>query len=530
MPWKLEEIHRSILQKETHLFDYSKGILKFALCYPQNYFLGMSNLGFHSTYHLLNSISFIQVSRFFFDIGVKDAYRDGFYSLEETKRLSGFDIIGFSVSYELDFINIVSILKKELIPLYSRDRNDSHPLIIAGGAAVTINPEPIADIVDIIVIGESENIIQEVMKEIYENRGSSKINILKRLCKIDSVYIPSFYNFRFEEGIIAEIINRNEAPKKIKRNAPNKLDFCTSTVILTPDTEFSGSFLFEISRGCVHKCGFCSVYTCYSPYRYRKYDILRSYFTSFEGLIDKVGIISADIFSHPEYEDIIDFFIQRNIKLSFSSLRMEKVTDKLLDTLKFSGQNTITIAPESASEERRKMIGKLLTDDEIFESLKKISKSAIKRVKMYLMCGLPGYKNEADEILLFFKKISQYNLKYFKNSIDFIFSINQFVPKPQTFFERNKMADIEYIDETYKKIKKDSRGLNIKTDFLDPKISFMSLVLSRSDRRCANFLEIISDKGFKTKIVDLLKEADLKRDFFTGEIKKSSIVPWDLIK
>ncbi|MEO0070271.1 MAG: B12-binding domain-containing radical SAM protein, partial [candidate division WOR-3 bacterium] len=310
---------RTLIQKTKKLlaselgtcYGTGGGLVSFALAYPNTYYVGMSNLGFQTVYKILNELPEVVCERVFLpDWEDQKEYRrtnTKLFALESQRPVKDFDILGFSISYELDYLNILKILDFSNIPLRSQERKETEPLIIAGGPCATFNPEPLADFIDAFVIGEAEEVLPEIIEVVKPARrttiagGSEKCKekreeILKALGQIEGVYVPSLYQVEYnQDGTIKSIRPKNgAAPPRIKKRWVKNLDeFETHSVILTPNTEFKNMFLIELTRGCRHLCRFCLAGYCYLPPRARSLENILPLIDRGSELTNKIGLVGA---------------------------------------------------------------------------------------------------------------------------------------------------------------------------------------------------------------------------------------------
>ena len=355
----------------------------FLLVYPNSYYLGMSNLGFHTVLSLIDSLPGWYAERAFLGCD---------RSLEKQQTFSSFDVIGFSISYEPDFLNLPVILRKGKIPLRSRDRGENHPLIMAGGVAVAINPEPIADLVDVMVIGEGEGVLDIILKRLGESLGASRLSVLKNLAKIKGVYIPRFYRSRYgRDGCFSGLAPEGDVPFPVRRNwAPDLDSSLAASRYLTPDTAFPRRGLIEIGRGCPWQCRFCAAGYLYRPQRNRSTEavLARAREISLESRL--LGLISPSPSDHPRIETLLSTLIREGFSTSLSSLRIESVSGDLMRTLAAGGQSEITLAPEAGTERLRKKINKDIPESAMADILERAREAGLSRVKLYFLVGLPG--------------------------------------------------------------------------------------------------------------------------------------------
>jgi radical SAM superfamily enzyme YgiQ (UPF0313 family) len=449
MPVKYKRMKNEITSKEIFLLPV-KTIgsvpINVSLVYPNTYSIGMSNLGFHSIYAQINSRDDALCHRAFLPIGESNNYN--VYTLEADKHLNEYDIVGFSISFEMDYINIIKILESAGIPLFSEYRQ--MPLVMAGGPAATFNPEPLSPFVDFFVIGEGEEVIHEIMEKYKEFQNRSKPEILEALAQIKGVYVPSFYNISYdEEGKVENVESKNYAQRKIRKRWVKDLNkFNTESVILTTYTEFKDMFLMEVSRGCGRNCRFCMAGYCYRVPRHRSIDkvLERAEFGS--NHIGKIGLVGAAVSDYPVIDELAEKLVEKGIKFSVSSLRADTLREPLMNGLAFSGHKTLTIAPEAGSNRLRRIINKGITDEHVLSSVKLAHKYGIDNVKLYYIIGLPGETgddiNEMIEFLTFLKDF----IKGLGNKRgNLTISVNPFIPKPFTPFQWFGMESVKLLNQ-----------------------------------------------------------------------------------
>jgi radical SAM superfamily enzyme YgiQ (UPF0313 family) len=345
---------------------FKHGEISVGLIYPNSYFVGMSNLGFQTMYDRLNRISDVSCQRIFLS--------QPLLSLERGNLLSDFEILAFSISFELDYLNVLKILDSAAIPLRSSDRDDYHPLILAGGFAPSSNPEPLAMFIDAFFIGEGEEVITEFV-DIYRTlRGKlRRKELLRELTQVQGVYVPST-----EEK---QIVRR--------RWVKNLDDFGTTSCILTPNTEFGDMFLIELTRGCPRQCRFCLAGSVCKPFRFRTHEKVRALVHKGLEMRKKIGLVSLDITSYPYLDKVLPEILDIGGIVSLSSFRPGRWQDEIIKTLRKSGQKEIAIAPETGSERLRRAIGKDVSEEEILEQVETAVSNGIKHIKLYFLIGLP---------------------------------------------------------------------------------------------------------------------------------------------
>ncbi|UCD84351.1 MAG: radical SAM protein [Deltaproteobacteria bacterium] len=537
MAWKLKKKAKSLLeQEEGTVFKPRGGKTTFALIYPNRYWVGMSSLGFQTVYSLLNQHPSLLCERAFLPDkeDLKALYRSRYqiFSLESQQPLREFEILGFSISYEEDFLNVLKILDLAKIPLKREDRNDSDPLIIAGGITCFLNPEPLADFIDLFIVGEAEEVMPELVQtyKSYSGSGLHRGELISRLGRLEGVYAPGNYRASYyDDGPISGFEALNGAPVKIKRRLIKKLETNPAhSRISTPATELGGMFLVELGRGCPWRCRFCANSYVYLPPR--NYPAERVKEVIPEDRKVKVGLISSQFSGSPGLEEVMSSIIARGSNVSAPSLRLDLLSEETLLYLKKSGHKTISLAPETGSETLRKVINKGFTDEQILKTVEKIIKNDIFNLKLYFMIGLPGETSrDIDAIVALAGMIKSQILKYGRSRRlgTLTLSINPFIPKASTPFQWHGLEDILSLREKLEIIKKRLKGegnVVVKSESL--RSSYLQVLLSRGDRRAGEILLAAHQHGWRSA----LREAEPQPDFYVyRQIEHSEILPWDFI-
>lgn len=522
-------IRKNLISKETVLVPkktFGSVPINVALVYPNTYTIGMSNLGFHSIFYQVNSRDDALCHRAFFSL--KNSIDDYINTLEADKPINEYDIIGFSISFELDYINILKILDTMGIPLSSKERQG--PLIMAGGPALTCNPEPLADFIDFFVIGEGEEIIHEIIKTYREHKSSSKDEILEVLAQIEGVYVPQFCNVDYDETEnVTDIKTHPKAQMPVKRRWIKNLDdYNTESVILTPYTEFKNMFLLEVSRGCGRNCRFCMAGYCYRVPRQRSLDKVLERAEYGARFMQKIGLVGAAVSDFPFIDKLAEELIKSRIKFSVSSLRADSLREPLMAALAYSGHKTLTVAPEAGSERLRKVINKGISEEHVVNAAKLARKFGIKNLKLYYIIGLPYEKNEdIDEMIEFLVALKN----TFKNSYsNLTVSINPFIPKPFTPFQWIGMEDIKLLNEKIKLIQNKLKPHGIKVIFESPRMSEIQAGLARGNRHTAKLLYEIYKNGATNSAFSKTKIDGKGLEFYAHrEIDKKAVLPWEHI-
>ncbi len=548
MSWQLYEKARGLLSEEIGTIKKAfGGKISIALCYPNTYQIGMSNLGFQKIYYLLNQYNDVLCERVFLPSPEDELHfkkeNIPLFSLESQTPVHNFDILAFSVTFESDYINILKILNLSHIPIRSKDRNERHPFILMGGICATFNPEPLSDFIDMFFIGEGDEAIDEFVNALREGYGSVvsgqwsvvKDRFYQLLSAIDGIYIPSAYEATYQSsGTIEKVSPKDRFPQKVKRRWARDLNKTpTSSKVITSNTVFGDMFLIEVERGCGKHCRFCLAGYNYRPVRNYSTEVILKEVSEGLRYKKKIGLIGSAICDSPYIDEISDGISKVRGTISVSSLRLDRLSKKLIDLLSASGHRTATIAPEAGSERLRKVINKEMSDDEILNAVQFMASAGLTNFKLYFLIGLPTETdNDIDAIINLTKKIKHSILKIAKSKGhlgNITLSVNPFIPKPSTPYQWERMEDIKSLNSKIKKIKSGLKGVsNINIIHELPKWAFVQALLSRGDRRIGELLykcyELNGD-WFKT-----FRETNINPEFYVyRERDFDEILPWDHI-
>ena len=510
-----------------------KGRISVALVYPNRYHVGMSSLGYQTLYDLLNKLDRVVCERAFLSDG-KGSETGRPATIESGRPIADADIIAFSISFENDYPHLLTILDQAGIPLRSGERSARHPLVIAGGVACFLNPEPIAPFIDCFLLGEAEGILPRFF-QIFEPRTSKRV-LLKNLARdVPGAYVPAFYQPRYhDDGTLAAFEPLEDVPPKIKRVYLKDLNqISTCSAVVTPHTTFDRSFLIEVGRGCPHGCRFCSAGFIYRPPRFRPIAQLEQTIEQGARLTDRIGLVGAAVSDLPEIEELCGKFYDQNIRFSFSSLRADRLTPGLLSILKKSSVKTATIAPEVGSERMRRVINKGITEEDILTAAGVLVDNGIPNLKLYFMIGLPGETEaDVDGIIKLVKQIKHRFLtssRARKRIGTITVSLNSFVPKPSTPFQWAAMDEVKTLKRKTKKIKNELKkvaNLRINSDI--PRWAYLQAMFSRGDRKVADIL--LSAHANKGNWAQTLKTVPVNPDFYVlRERDLNEKLPWDFI-
>jgi radical SAM family uncharacterized protein len=519
------------------------GKIPVALIYPNHYRIGMSNLGFQVVYGILNDNPTIVSERAFLpeeeELAIYERTDQALLSLESQKPLRAFDFLAFSLSFENDYPNALTILELSRIPLLSRDRMEDDPLVLAGGVTTFMNPEPLAHFIDCFLLGEGEVVLKQFF-QVYADQnlaGTTRQEVLRTLAhEVEGVYCPSLYDVAYnEDGTIQTFVPTNPSiPSRVKaakqvplKGPPRK------SLVITPSAEFSDTVLVELNRGCVYGCRFCAAGYVYRPPRLTEEGEAA---TSLEDLLTekaRLGLISPSVSDVPGIENLTSRVLGKGGDFSISSLRANSLTQGLLENLKKSSQRTLTLAPETGSERLRRVINKKLTDKEIIEAVILIAKTGFFHIRLYFMVGLPTETREDVGALVgLVKRIKHHLVKESKGRkrIGMIrLSVSCFVPKPFTPFQWFPLDTVDSLKEKQRLLKRavsDVGGVTISFDV--PKWAYLQALLSLGDRRVGQML--LTAHGNRGNWKTTFQTSEINPDFFVYRPKDlNETLPWDFI-
>lgn len=530
MSWEIRKKLKEIAGEEEGIcIKDPGGRINVCLVYPNTYYLGMSNLGFTSIYSFLNSRDDVFCERAF----SADAYQPGaekavpLFTVETQRRVGAFDLVGFSVSFENDYLNIVRALAAEKIPSLRTERGEGYPLVFCGGFAPHLNPEVLAEICDFLVLGDGEPPLTGLL-EILGKKPDSKRKFLEAAASIPGVYVPSLYEPLYSnegsfQGFGDDARGVQPAVADINRHP-------AFTTLFTRRTEFGDMFLVEIARGCVKKCFFCGV--SHSPHGFRCLDK-----ETIKGLIlnglryrKRVGLVGSAVLDHPDFLEIARFVLDEGAAVSPASIRADMVSEEVADVLGASGLKTAALAPETGDEARRLRVGKGIRDEQFFEASLLLFSRGIANLKLYFIAGLPGTREDDDvhHTVSFVKKLNHHIRASRKKSSApmIIVSMGGFVPKGMTPFQFAPFPGVERLRSTYRKLRKmlgPERGVKFESDV--PKYSYLQALLSTGDRRISRAL---SAWDGKTDPLVHFKRAPVNPDYFAMREKTPcETLPWD---
>jgi radical SAM superfamily enzyme YgiQ (UPF0313 family) len=532
----------SVQRTETVLLQkQGNGPLRIALAFPNTYYVGMSNLGYQAVFRLLAEHPGVSCERVFLpdakDLAGLQRTGRPLCSLESATPLDAFHIIAFSLSFENDYLNILTMLSLGRVPLMQAERDRRRPLVIAGGVAAFLNPEPLADFFDLFVIGEAEEVLQQFCDAAVHQLAAEKT------CRdpavyvdISGIYIPSGYRLRYgEDGCPAYREALPGFPARIACRQISRVDsFPTASCFLSPETEFSDMGLIEVSRGCARRCRFCAVGSVYTPYRPRSAQALLPAVSDMLAVQKKVGLMGAAVSDFPRLPSLIRSLMEKGAMVSVSSLRADALTDEIVGLLQQCGHKTFTIAPEAGTDRLRRAIGKGLTDEQIDASVRVLSRCRVPVIKLYFMIGLPTETD--DDISAIAGLARRVKHIYYKearvekwlNRIQL--SISPFVPKPWTPFQWAAFEDVAVLKHKLKLITSElrtERKVQVTCDL--PKWGYVQALLSSGDRRVGRMLLRVHEFGGDWSRA--FRASDINPDFYVyRERSRGELFPWDFIE
>ena len=539
--WQQRERALDTLSKEVgYIRKPHGGRLRIALAFPNTYWVGMSNLGFQTVYRLFNDRPDIVCERVFLppkqELAAQLAAGTPLVTLESQTPVNEFDVFAFSVSFEWDYVNILTLLRLAGIKRYATERTARDPLILVGGAVTFVNPEPLAPFADVIAAGEAEVLIPSLDRAFRESTGRDEL--LRALTQERGFYIPSFYEPRYNDsGLLMEYVPLpgTNAPVPVRKAALKVTDAVDppATGIFTPDTEFGSRFLIEVVRGCANLCRFCWAGYNYLPVRSFPADRILELARNAREHASRVGLVSIALCDHPEIERILSSLLEMGYQISPASLRLDDLTDPIVKMLHDSGERSITIAPEAGSDRMRRVINKTVTNDEILDRADLIFRNGIENLKLYYMIGLP---TETDEDLVGIRDLTvqlrDIMMKYAKPKGrvgKIVGSVNPLIPKPGTAYQWLPMEDPAVTDKKIKRLRSLMAGIdNVYFNIKSERHSYYQALLSLGDRRVAPAIEAAERNGQDWRAA--VEEAGVDADFFIFRDRTNDpLLPWDII-
>ena len=536
--------------------DKKSVAVRYALCFPDTYEIGMSNLGCRILYGVMNEERDVWCERCFAPWGdmEDEMRREGLllYGLESGDPIADFDIIGFSLGYEMAYTNVLNMLDLAGLPIRSKDRPDLTPLVVAGGTCC-YNPEPLTPFVDMFVLGEGEEVTLEYIR-LYQQakqEGWSKEELLEECAKIPGIYVPSLYDVTYhEDGRVAAITPKNGAPAVVTKRIIQDMDksyFPVKTII--PSTEIvHDRVMLELFRGCIRGCRFCQAGYAYRPVRNRNPKLLAEYGKAAceDSGYQEMTLSSLSSTDYPCLmelcDELLDYCAPRDIGLSLPSLRADTFSMNLMERLQRVRKGGLTFAPEAGTQRLRDAINKNLKEEDLLQSCRTAFAGGWNGVKLYFMLGLP---TETDEDVLAIADLARKVYFTWKEhasnkarGVRITVSTSWFVPKPHTAFQWDAQIPVEEYQRRVNllrdALKKDK---SITYNWHDPETSYLEAIFSRGDRRLGDVLEYAWQNGAKfdswseyfnyQRWMDSLEACGLNGDFYAHRVReKDEVFPW----
>lgn len=536
-------------------------LIKFAFCFPDVYEVGMSHLGMKILYHMMNERDDTVCERVFAPwVDMEEEMRKNqipLLSLESHVPVCKFDIVGFTLQYEMSFSNIINMLDLAKIPLKSKDRGEGVPFVCAGGPCA-YNGEPLAEIIDFFILGEGEEVNNEILdvyKE-WKKSNSNRIDFLERISKIEGVYVPSFYDVEYNDDNTIKSVkpNREGIPASIKKRIVKELDnsYILDKMIVPFMDIVHDRITLEVFRGCIRGCRFCQAGYLYRPVREHSVDKL---IETAQKLIDNTGYeeMSLSSLSTSDYtclqeliDRLLEITVDKRINLSLPSLRVDNFSMELMEKVQTVKKSGLTFAPEAGTQRLRDVINKNVLEEDLLRTAGIAFEGGYNRIKLYFMIGLPteteedvvGIAELAEKVIDVFYQIPKEIRK--GRSVTVTVSTSSFVPKPFTPFQWEPQNRMETLVAKQKMLKDKIKTRSISYNWHQSQVSFLEAVFAKGDRRLADVLIAAQQKGCRfdgwdehfdyEKWMEAFQDCGIDPEFYAyRHIDHGEVLPWDHI-
>ena len=496
--------------------------VRVALCFPSTYSFGMSNLGFQSVLRLLDEEPDVVCERVFHDAGPTEPGR----SYETGTPLSDFDVVAFSVSFEDDYFNLVSLLSAGGVPVMAEDRGEGDPLVVLGGVCAHLNPEPVAPFLDAVLVGDAEALVRPFLAAVA--RGGSRAERLDRVSRMKGAYVPGLYEVeRDHQGRIVGFAARRGA--KLPVEPADAVGRIARTHLLSDGAYFEDMFLVETSRGCARGCRFCAAGQVLRPRRHHGLADIVEELRAASASTSRVGLVTAALLDHPEAGALLSEIRDMGLELNISSVRAEGITAENAVLLESCGVRTVTLAPEAADERLRRVIGKPMSDGTLMRAVRALRDARMNNLKLYFMVGLPGERPADIEAIPGLSREIHTTFASGRPGGRVTVSVSAFVPKPRTPFQWLPMAGESYLRDAIRFLRRElSSKPALEFSATGPREARREGALARGGRELAPAIAASALDGVPWKAALRRSGADASH-ILDRERDEDEVFPWETV-